>query len=447
MRRSAHHNPALLPLIPTANAHRFRSDRNGQPRCGVAQRMRVTETSSCNQSSRLAFALRCIVHRSACPHLRCRQLTRDSGMTRGATNCSQLPTAFGGHWPRADVRRRLRVQQVLICAALMCVSLCSSRSSAESIMLLSSLPAALLQSLMHSLQLKEILSLARCSKWTLECADSAFAWHDCPPLHVRSPADSDSVVYPAPSRFSLWLPLAVPPGSGVLSEPGAVRLLKLMQSWRRIVSLGWCEWSLSVERGLELLSHPSLQSVRTLGLYRMHVEWLAAVASLPCLSELDLRCSQLESSELLPLVHASALRSLRVSEDQRECLSVVMQLSQLTTLSVYTPRLNCNNFVAFCSAMGGLEDLTLDCWEPEELRSISTAALATGFSSLRSLRTLTLLESFDEQALGPVLHLPPSLRLLTVLVFDDEDRAAFVALMRQTAPLLRVKLEPRSEWQ
>src|SRR5690242_338487 len=101
---------------------------------------------------------------------------------------------------------------------------------------LSALPAVLVQSLMHSLSAQDILSFARSSKWTLQCADSAFAWRDCPALDLYA-FDEETPLPPPESRLCRWIPLSLNSSSDYLSDTCAAHLLVLMESCSRIVSL------------------------------------------------------------------------------------------------------------------------------------------------------------------------------------------------------------------
>lgn len=161
---------------------------------------------------------------------------------------------------------------------------------------LHSLPNAVVHTIMHSLQAKEIISLARCSRWTLECADSAFAWRDCSALLLHW---SVPVAVPPPSRLFRRIPLSLTTTCFAVSDAEMPRVLLCLQSCPRIVQLGWTQWSLTVENGLQLLTHPALQSVRNLGLSMgCREEWLPAIAALPCLSTLDLTFSNVTPTAL-----------------------------------------------------------------------------------------------------------------------------------------------------
>src|SRR4051812_19053861 len=64
-------------------------------------------------------------------------------------------------------------------------------------MLLSALPAVLLQTVMHPLAAKEIVALARTCKYALRCASSVFAWKHCAARHVNVNDD-----HPAPALLA-----------------------------------------------------------------------------------------------------------------------------------------------------------------------------------------------------------------------------------------------------
>ena len=177
---------------------------------------------------------------------------------------------------------------------------------------LSTLPAVQLQSIMHSLQPKEIIALARSCQWAMQCADSAFAWCDVPPITVHW--DKRSSLILSKSRLCRWIPLALT-SPAVLREADLSSLLALMDRWPRVVRLGWVEWSLPVECGLQLMSHPSMRNVRDIGLCKMpHVEWIQAIATMDCLRQLDLTTGQINTPDVLAaLVHVRSLRFLLVT--------------------------------------------------------------------------------------------------------------------------------------
>lgn len=122
-----------------------------------------------------------------------------------------------------------------------------------------------------------------------------------------------------------------------------------------------------------------------------------------------------------------------------------MQLTQLTTLCIYTPRIDASNFHAFCSAMCGLEELWLQSWDQEDIRSISSADLAPGFAALHCLHTLKFDNSFDEATLAPVLHCAPALRHLFIPQFEPGHDPVLLAQLVQAAPQLEVHLEAQSD--
>lgn len=79
---------------------------------------------------------------------------------------------------------------------------------------LSKLPTVLVQSVMHCLTTKEILLLARCCRFTLSCANAAFAWRDCPPLRIRLRGASSA----APTPLLRFTSLAVSCESADIDE-------------------------------------------------------------------------------------------------------------------------------------------------------------------------------------------------------------------------------------
>lgn len=170
-----------------------------------------------------------------------------------------------------------------------------------------------------------------------------------------------------------------------------------------------------------------------------HVEWLEPIAQLDCLPELDLTVGHSSTPEVIaPLVHARSLRFLLVSERDQLCLPLVMQLTQLTKLCIYKPKLDATNFLAFCSAMSGLEELWLQTWDTPLIRSIRPSELTAGLSSFVRLHTLKFNNSFDELTLAPVLHLVPALRHLFLPRFGPEHQLVLLAQLCYAAPLLEM---------
>ena len=303
---------------------------------------------------------------------------------------------------------------------------------------LSTLPAVLVQSIMHALQPTEIIALARSCQWTLKCADSAFVWRDAPPIEVQWKQRSPLVL--SNSRLRRWIPLALV-STPVLKEIDIDALLALLDRWPRVASLEWIEWDLPMERGLQLLSHPSLRShMRDIGLTKIpHVEWMMALAPLDCLREFNLIHDS--TTELLEaVVHLRSLRFLLVSRMGWRYVPSTMQLPQLTTLCVYAPKIDAENFLEFCSVISGMEELWLQSWDQRHIRSIGSADLASGFASLRRLHRLKFDNSFDELSLAPVLQFVPALRHLHIPTFQPRHVPTLLAQLTQAAPHLEVHL-------
>lgn len=124
-------------------------------------------------------------------------------------------------------------------------------------------------------------------------------------------------------------------------------------------------------------------------------------------------------------------------------MPAVMQLTQLNKLSVLQLRINGDNFLAFCTAMGGLEELSLTFWDPKRIQSISSVDLAKGIAALRSLRVLRFSGQF-EWALAPVLHLAPSLRVLDLPLLSVRE-PVLLAKLSLAAPSLEIKLTKQED--
>lgn len=72
-------------------------------------------------------------------------------------------------------------------------ALSDSLSSSIMSLDLSTLPTVLVQSIMQPLCAKEIIAVARCSKWPMQCANSVFAWRHCTRVN-NVQTDSETVL-------------------------------------------------------------------------------------------------------------------------------------------------------------------------------------------------------------------------------------------------------------
>lgn len=315
-------------------------------------------------------------------------------------------------------------------------------------MSLSLLPSVLMQTVMHWLHPRQRISLARCSRWTMQCADAAFPWLHCPPLSqslwkFRPPV--------APSRLRRWIPLMLGSPEGYdLIDSDAERILELAPS-SRIVGLDWAHFDLSVGLTTRLLSAPSMRWLEAVGgQSECSDELMTALASLPSLTALKLyQSSLLDVREMLSrFIDHPSLRSLHLlcdAQDDSGILSVVMRMPRIRALHLNTPPLYSANFVSFCVAMPHLTELSIEWWQADSLKSISDLDLATGFRSLRSLRKLTFLGGWgedkrEEESLIPLLHHLPALRELTIPFTVPLTDPARLASLLTAAPQLRLQL-------
>lgn len=282
-------------------------------------------------------------------------------------------------------------------------------------MSLLSLPAVLVQSLMHWLDHTEIIAVARSCEVAMQSADSTFAWRDCPPIEFSFCAITPSIL---PSRLRLRAPMSLCLDFSCAAASDIDRILQFAASSRVVkVTMSIREFA---DKGAErLFSEPSafrwLKEIE--GLPPFSKEMIAAVAALPELTSVDLTGGSAIGPTLLdPLVGARQLRNLYVcdaSNSSVSCLPALMQLKQLRMLCLYEPQLPADTFIAFCSAMSGLQELWLQSWDASLLGS--EAVLAAGFRLLVSLRTLHCDSLSGYEVLLPVLPTLPALRRLVLL--------------------------------
>src|SRR5690348_11399009 len=71
-----------------------------------------------------------------------------------------------------------------------------------------------------------VSSSATSSQWMLQCADSAFAWRDCPPIEVYWNERGPLVL----SRLCRWLPISLRANYAILQESDIDSMLVLMPS-------------------------------------------------------------------------------------------------------------------------------------------------------------------------------------------------------------------------
>lgn len=311
-------------------------------------------------------------------------------------------------------------------------------------MSLSTLPAVLAQLLMHSLQAKEILALARCCKWTLECSDSAFAWRHCPPLS----GPVNPALLPA-SRLLRWIPLLLSwPFCGSASPAQFAELLAVstrlcvggLQIWNTLTA--------SEHRAAEtLLCRPSIsQSLRCLCVDLLTPALVPLIARLPRLTSLQVTHAQghcCSPDQFAPLISAPALTELDLCCDLadrrvfRPCLEALQLLRRITL------RAPCFRhaywFPVFCRlpSIGRLTYLCLADWPKMDMRNVRAKDLAEGFGVLSSLHELELRSCpLVSRITAQVAHAPVLTRMTLTGSTDLSD--ATLAQLLQDAPRLWV---------
>lgn len=284
---------------------------------------------------------------------------------------------------------------------------------------LSALPAVLIQSLMHSLQPKEILALARCCKWTLECADCAFAWRDCVPLRVRVRSE---IVSPLVSPLLRWLPVSVYCSSRMFGAD-VNAILALCERLRVLELVEDCDDSLlSGDLLTELLSHPALQHLRLLAVEAHGLRSLfTLVAQLPMLCTLRLNVTRWISDPdpacLLLLQSAPSLTDLELPAIvwTRSCLPFLGQLS-LRSLSLASPDFIDGGFRSFCVTpmRSRLRDLHIKQLYPGEFDFLEPEELTDGWKALAALQSLWV-QAASANVWLPHAHHAPSLNRVVVI--------------------------------
>ena len=284
-------------------------------------------------------------------------------------------------------------------------------------MSLSTLPVVLVQTVMHALQTKEILALARSSKWTMQCAESAFAWRHCPPVCSqleRSPPSCRLL-----RHISLSLATAVPsvdpPGVG------SVEAFVALSHRARIVEFRGEVTALCI-------ASASLQFLRTLSVSQVDREAVRAIAQLPALTSFAFRkipCA----ADLEPLLSAPVLTALEAVDTAPSLLPTISHLPHLRSLSLFGSRPTGGSLLAFCLSpvmSAQLESLSLHHWK---LNEVSAAELAACFSALSALRRLEVAFCDQLQRLLAVVHLAPQLRRVCLSHWSSAVSGALFAVM------------------
>lgn len=289
-----------------------------------------------------------------------------------------------------------------------------------------SLPTAVLQLLMHSLHAKEIIALARCSKCTLQCADSEFAWRHCPPtqVHVSSatvlPRLLDGCSLSDPTTRVRFRQLSVEwSAQSAMIAKGVVRdLIRVAQSFN-IVCLHVSTFG---HYGLipDLLKAPELQqSLHTFSVRDPTSRIIALAADLPLLHTLGIR-NRVSCVDCAALEYYPALTSLALwfpLDLTSEFAATLGALPLLRELSLRKPSVSeefsdADYWPSFCAALPRIESLDIHDWV--KLGRIPQETLTAGFSAMHSLRRLKLDLCGDIDPCLIALHEVPSLRTLVL---------------------------------
>ena len=315
-------------------------------------------------------------------------------------------------------------------------------------MSLPSLPAVLLQTLMQFLCPAEIVALARCANWTMQCADTAVAWRECsgPPILISPRHD------PCCSRLLRRAPLAIAWHPRCTAEDFVAFCSSV-----RVVAVQCLQTEVAAAD--RAFSDSSLQHVRHVTLrFRPSASLVRAIAALPHLFALNVLSAANEP--VYAALSAGSFPHLmklhvgqhphpmhRTPADDRACILAVSQLpNPLRRLSLAVSFAE-GEFTSLCSspALARLEYLTL-IGRPHTNWPVTNSEYAAGLAALRSLRQLTLSEvpTMLAQPLSMQLHHAPALTLLVIHRSGSGWMQPLLAPILTAAPALRCRLVFRS---
>lgn len=273
----------------------------------------------------------------------------------------------------------------------------------------SSLPDVLVQSIAHSLQTKERLMLARCSRRTRVVAQCAFAWLSADPVSFFLTAG-----HPPTSPLLRFIPVRLE-WRGLVPRAEDVKLVLELADRMHFVSLhiGLYE-GLSDEAAAQLFEARGLQRLQSL-CCRAHTERMVELGcQLPLLTTLKLD-KRLQSNVVLPFASAPCLTDLTVVDSlstEPSCLAPVFQCTKLRRLAVAAFRWD--PFMPFWQepCVQQLHEVSLRPFEPRS-NLLSADTIAAGFACLRSLLVLRL-GGTDLDLLLAHVPLIPRLRRLVI---------------------------------
>ena len=327
------------------------------------------------------------------------------------------------------------------------------------------LPDVLAQLVMQSLQLRELVQFARCSRRLLTQADSAFAFKHVQPVTFRWSANGQRLF----SKLLRRIPVKFRPNIDPDDRAAMDALLAQLDSFQ-LYELDTTELSLPLRQCVRLLEHSAMQSVQVLAL-EGNEEWascavLEAAARLPKLHSvlmLDTSEASLRPSvdSLCVLSASPSLTSLSIHDYTFRFESLVAALvgfPQLAHLTVKQPSIYDERWVAQFASPGlcNLISLTFD-WclfngpldgenpvQPEHADAV--------FTSLTQLTSLQIKMPFGVDVFLPSIRCAAALRSLRIEAnCDPEDEYAprvlpsFAVLhpLMIAKPVLRIELDLR----
>lgn len=262
-------------------------------------------------------------------------------------------------------------------------------------MSLSSLPAVLVQTLMHSLDAKSILSFARSSKWIMRSADSAFAWSRCAPMELTVKRD----LSPVPQsiftlRFRpLWVVWSL--SSGTVASPSLVAGVIALATSCRTVGFQVDFHNHHDDALARVLSDAAVtRSIRFLGVVGPSAAIMRCAATMPLLDTIYLQGFDQAACDVL--TQAPALTSLEMNgicDVDSAFFSWLSRLTHLTHVGLDQPwfkdlETEPTRWLSFCSALARVESVDLLGWG--RMARLSVSELAAGFAAMSTLQRLRI---------------------------------------------------------
>lgn len=334
------------------------------------------------------------------------------------------------------------------------------------------LPELMQQTVMHWLEPKEMLKLARTSKQMGNTVSNAFAWKHTPPLRLQTPKLPSTP--PPASRFLAYIPFALhwrdtktsvaEDVARVLAVAKAVQFKELHLLCPESSAAAQNVQPLSEAQVASLFEQKAFQSLQEVSIKAPTAQLLRLICALPGVRTLSLSERLKFAEECAPLLTAPMLTNLaaRDSYNERESsvASTAASVPQLRSLLLQWPCLYGRaSFRSFCSgvAIPRLRELQLNSWQPMgdgaggKLEAVPAEDLAAGFAKMLELQSLTLAECGDVTSVLQAVHAAPALRLLAlrrdVKIGPADDAMAGLLSSRallssvlSSSPLLRLEL-------